>query len=232
MIYLGSRNRIAKYILPILLENIGDRAFVDLFCGGGNLVQHAACKNKIACDINPFVIAFLNKIKDNTDWIPPNNKFFTKEDYLYVKNNKELFPDYFLAHVGYNLSFGGKWFAGWCQNRKGTDYIKKGYNNAVKQAQKIKDITFLCSDYRDFKLPPNSIVYCDIPHKGTTGYDKPFNFEEFYSWCRDNSKDHTIFISEYSMPKDFLCIWEKEIKVQTDVNSDSKQALERLFTLS
>ena len=39
MIYMGSKARIAKDILPIMLKDIGDNYFVDCFCGGGNLIQ-------------------------------------------------------------------------------------------------------------------------------------------------------------------------------------------------
>lgn len=34
MKYMGSKRRIAKYILPIMLDDIGDNYFVDLFTGG------------------------------------------------------------------------------------------------------------------------------------------------------------------------------------------------------
>ena len=35
MIYMGSKNRIAKEILEIMLKDIGDNYFIDAFCGGG-----------------------------------------------------------------------------------------------------------------------------------------------------------------------------------------------------
>lgn len=75
MIYMGSKARIAKDILPIMLKDIGDNYFVDCFCGGGNLIQFANCKNKIASDINPYTIAFLQRIQtEGCDWLPKNNK--------------------------------------------------------------------------------------------------------------------------------------------------------------
>ena len=58
MIYMGSKARIAKDILPIMLEGIDDNWFLDLFTGGGNLIQFATCKKKFASDINPYTIAF------------------------------------------------------------------------------------------------------------------------------------------------------------------------------
>ena len=38
MKYMGSKRRIAKYILPIMLKDrIENQYFYDLFCGGGNV---------------------------------------------------------------------------------------------------------------------------------------------------------------------------------------------------
>lgn len=138
MIYMGSKNRIAKEILEIMLKDIGDNYFIDAFCGGGNLIQHAKCKNKIASDINKYTIAFLNKIKEDTSWIPKTEAEFSKEDYIYMKNNKEEFPDFMLGHVGYNLSFGGKWFGGWRSDTTHKDYVKAGYEHALRQAENFR----------------------------------------------------------------------------------------------
>ena len=97
MIYMGSKNRIAKEILEIMLKDIGDNYFIDAFCGGGNLIQHAWNKNKIASDINKYTIAFLNKIKEDTSWIFKNEAEFTKQDYIHMKNNKGEFEDHVLG---------------------------------------------------------------------------------------------------------------------------------------
>lgn len=42
---------------------------------------------------------------------------------------------------------------------------------------------------------------------------------------------HKVYVSEYSMPEDFTCIWEKDIKMTLDVKSNSTIAREKLFTL-
>ena len=235
MIYMGSKNRIAKEILEIMLKDIGDNYFIDAFCGGGNLIQHATCKNKIASDTNKYTIAFLNKIKDDTTWIPTSEADFSKVDYIYMKNNKEKFSDFILGHVGYNLSFGGKWFGGWRFDTNHKDYVKAGYEHALRQAEKIKDITFINISYDKLKIPIGSVVYCDIPYNNTTKYDavsKNFDYEKFYKWCRNLKQSGVkVFVSEYNMPDDFVCVWEKEISMKLDVKSNSNKAVEKLFTL-
>ena len=90
--------------------------------------------------------------------------------------------------------------------------------------------------YKDFKLPKASecVIYCDIPYKGTRGYHHDgekleFDYEAFYNWVREKSKDgYKIYISEYQMPSDF-----KEILI-IDTNSrlndkSPKKVKEKLF---
>ena len=65
--------------------------------------------------------------------------------------------------------------------------------------------------YQELKLPKadECVIYCDIPYKGTQGYthdgeELEFDYEAFYNWVRDKSKDgYKIYISEYQMPSDF-----------------------------
>ena len=47
MIYMGSKSRIAKDILKVMQSDI-DRTgcFIDMFCGGGNLLQLLQAKEK------------------------------------------------------------------------------------------------------------------------------------------------------------------------------------------
>lgn len=236
MKYMGSKRRIAKDLLNIMLQDIGDRYFVDCFTGGGNLIQFATCKNKIASDINPYSIAFLKRIqKEGCDWLPKNNKEFTEEDYKYMKAHKEEFDNAILGFVGYTLSFGSMWFHCWARNKKGRDYVTEAYNSACQQAEKIKDIKFVCCSYDELDIPENSVIYCDIPYRNSYKYEaikEKFDYEKFYKWCKDmTNKGHKVFISEYNMPSDFKCVWEKEHKVQINKDSNNIKSVERLYTL-
>ena len=42
---------------------------------------------------------------------------------------------------------------------------------------------------------------------------------------------HQVFVSEYSMPEDFKCVWQKEIVSSLTQDTGSKKAVEKLFTL-
>ena len=236
MKYMGSKRRIAKDILKVMLEDIGDNYFVDCFCGGGNLIMYANCKNKIASDINPYVIQFFKRLqKEGTSWLPKNNEEFTKDDYNYMNKNKKWFCKSILGYVGYAISFGGKWFSGWCSDSCGKrDYVAESYRNACKQLELIKDVKFICSPYDKLDIPENSIIYADPPYKNTTKYDAvdEFDHEKFYNWCRlMKSKGYKIYVSEYNMPDDFKCIWEKDLKITVAKDSNNKVAVEKLWTL-
>lgn len=56
-------------------------------------------------------------------------------------------------------------------------------------------------------IRPDSVIYCDIPYKGTKGYKNGlFSHDNFYDWCRVQTEP--VFISEYDMPSDFVCVGE------------------------
>ena len=66
-------------------------------------------------------------------------------------------------------------------------------------------------DYREFQIPPHSVVYCDIPYIGTDDYQPDglnrFDYESFYAWCREQREP--LFVSSYSLPyEEFVCVAE------------------------
>lgn len=203
---------------------------------GANLIQHATCKNKIASDINPYVIAFFKRLQEEgTDWLPKSRDEFTKEDYKYMQAHKEEFDMALLGHVGYNLSYGGKWFGGFRADKVGKrDYIAEAYRGACKQLELIGDVKFFCRSYDEWEIPENAVVYCNIPYKDMTRYNAVNNFDHgrFYSWCREQaSRGVKVYVSEYNMPADFKVVWEQEIRQQIKKNDNSTLVTERLFTL-
>ena len=74
----------------------------------------------------------------------------------------------------------------------------------------------------------NSLIYCDPPYQGTTGYKTgAFNHEEFFEWCRQmKSKGNIVFVSEYNAPDDFELVWQGEILGSF---KKERKAVEKLF---
>ena len=75
-------------------------------------------------------------------------------------------------------------------------------------------------------------MYCDIPYKGTGKYEAvgDFDHEAFYNWCRARTSEGVkVYVSEYSMPEDFKCVWQKDIRVQIKKDDNSTKVTEKLF---
>lgn len=228
MKYMGSKNRIAKEIIPIMMADRQDRPWVEPFVGGGNLIDKVSGE-RIGSDNNPFVIDALKAIRDNVAELPKNNSEFTETDYKNLSASDYRFKSY----AGFAFSYGGRWMGGWCRDAKGgRDYVKEAHNNALKQSPRLKDVNLIHSNYYDLVIPENSLIYCDPPYQNTTDYKSKFNHDEFYEWCRLKATEgHVIFVSEYNAPDDFQCVWQKEICSSLTQNTGSKRAVEKLFRL-
>lgn len=93
-------------------------------------------------------------------------------------------------------------------------------------------IEFYNTDYQAVPIPDNSVIYCDIPYKGTEAYCRhkktEFDYEKFYDWAY--SQTHPIFISEYFMPEDrFKCIAEIKRTDTFSASNNSKKVAEKIF---
>jgi len=237
MIYLGSKRRIAKYIIPIILKDrCLDQWYVEPFCGGCNLISLVPTGiGKIANDINVPLISLLTAIKDG--WVPPD--FVSEDEYQAAKTLDDDNP--LKGFIGFGCSFASKWFGGYARNVKiGTPNAERvrnyGYGSKLallKQAPLLSGITFTSGNYYDVDIPPRSVVYCDPPYLNTTGYKVKFNHPEFYDWCElQHNNGHKVFISEYDMPSDrFTKLWERQIVTNVTSRNAVKRPTECLFSV-
>lgn len=230
---MGSKNRIAKDILPIILkERKENQWYLEPFVGGANIIDKIK-GNRIGNDNNEYLIELLIKLQQG--WKPP---FITKVDYINIRNHKTIFPKYLVGWVGIGCSYSGKWFGGYAgeiTTKIGTirNYQKEAINNVLKQ--NLQGIKFISMDYRKIEIPKNSIIYCDPPYANTTKYKTDFNHNEFWGWCDELAKNgHNVFVSEYKAPKNWKCIWNKKVKSSLSSNGKiggNKNSVEKLFTI-
>lgn len=89
------------------------------------------------------------------------------------------------------------------------------------------------TDYRNVEIADGSVVYCDIPYRGTNIYAKDRSrgvdanfYDDFYRWCRQQKQ--LVIISEYAMPDDFVCVAEIA-HVSTLCATKVNAVTERLF---
>lgn len=237
MRYLGSKAKIKNEIIPIITKHLnGTNEFVDAFVGGANLIDGVDYKNKVGIDVCKYSVSIWNKIKEEgIDWIP---QAFDEEEYYNVKRDYKdrigKYSDAMIGYVGNCLSYGSKWWGGFAKfnPKKNEDHVKEAYNGIKKQYKKFKwlnETKFICGSYDEYEYKPNSVIYCDPPYQSTIGYESSFDHEKFWNWCREMTKQgHYVYISEYSAPSDFTCIWRKSVK--ETVGKNVNQKVEKLFT--
>ena len=235
--YMGSKNRIAKYILPIILKDRKEgQYFVEPFCGGCNSLDKVA-NPRMGNDSNKYLIALLKELQTQIPFNPPH---IGEKEYKDIQHNKEKYPDWLVGYAGFNLSFAAMFFGGYRRDKAGVrNYENEARQNLLAQQNLLAGIEFSCLDYRSLHIPDGSIVYCDPPYKGTTGYKDKFDHSAFYTWVKEKSKINTVFVSEYNMPDFAECVWEKEVyhilhpcrSSNLDVLSVGKKQTEKLFRI-
>jgi len=90
-------------------------------------------------------------------------------------------------------------------------------------------LTFSSKDYQDVEILPNSVVYCDIPYKGTADYANSFDYKRFFDWAK--TRNFPVFISEYNVDDpDFKLVYtiDKRSMLSSD-KSKCKDKQEKLY---
>ena len=240
MKYVGSKNRLSKELAPIIQSFITDKCngYIEPFVGGANMIDKIKCNNKIGYDIHKQLIALLNYVKDLNNILPLT---ITEDEYKLVSTNRDRYDDWYVGLVGFCATFGAKYFGGYARGYKNDkitlrDIPAEGIRNLEKQRKNLKNIKFINSSFLDIPIHDlkNYVIYCDIPYKSTLKYNtEAFPYNDFYEWCKIVSQNNIVLISEYSMPDDFECIWQKDVKVLIDSNKKENNKnsirMEKLF---
>lgn len=235
MKYMGSKARFAKELLPIILSEREDgQWYVEPFAGGMNMISEVT-GNRIANDNHPYLIKMWEALV--TGWTPQE---YSRDEYYEVKSQMGTLPPHVVGWVGFNCSYSGKWFDGYAgktQTKNGTirDYQEEARKNVLAQVQNLHGVVFTNVSYDAMNIPPNSIIYCDPPYRGTRKYLSTIDHDHFWDWVRNLQKEgHKVFVSEYSAPDDFVCVWQKKTTSSisaNSVNNGTTQSVEKLFTI-
>lgn len=232
MVYMGSKNRIAKELIPIITQDLQpNQWYVEPFVGGCNMIDKIEHPYKLGSDNNKYLIALFKAIQ-NGQKLP---EYITKDEYQEVKANKDNYPDWYVGFVGFICSFRGIFFSSYVRNdvlkKSGRveHYQKEQINNILKQSAKLCDVKLECCSYDALDIPANSVIYCDPPYNDTTAYKTGlFDSDKFWQWCRNKVKEgYKVYVSEYNAPDDFKCVWQKDIN--SNLGTKSKTATEKLF---
>lgn len=230
MKYMGSKARLSAKILEVM--DVSGRDYVEPFTGGMNMIAAVdGANSRHANEINKYVVAMFEALVSG--WVPPH---ITREDYSRLR--MLMGDDHVIGWAGIACSYSGKWFGGYAgvvETKQGVrDYQKEALNNALKQAEKLQGVSFSSCCYRDLEIPDGSLVYCDPPHAGTTGYKDSFDSVSFWRWAKRTSRYCDVYVSEYTAPDfatEILSMPVKSSLSANGVSGGSKASVEKLFKL-
>lgn len=250
MVYMGSKSKISKYILPIINQKIEEEEienFYDCFCGGFNIGAYINCENIYAYDLSPTLIELHKQAQSDFSLIPTDSsrenwdRCYSEYKRMKKKNFKGnpeiLYME--IGAIGWLGGFSGKGFEGGygVKNDK-RNYFEERYRNLKMQSEEegYKKAVFIWDNYKNIVFKPHSIGYCDAPYKNTVSYgiNKNFNYSEYYKWLMETAKTTPLFISEQELPAEIPAkiVWEQEITTGLGVAPKAKKKIsEKLFYL-
>jgi DNA adenine methylase len=174
MKYMGGKSSYAKDIVRIATaERKKNQAWVETMVGGGNVIVQVPQKDgpRVGNDINWRMVALLDGL-GNRGWQPPEHTI-TEEEYNKIKQDPDSYEPELVAFVATGMTFGSVWLSTFARDGEGKrDYCRETRDFALKDAPFLKGVKFYSMRYEEFTplIPPESIVYCDPPYAGTTGY--------------------------------------------------------------
>ena len=248
MKYLGGKQRLGKYISPVLLQIYEFyknhlKGYLEPFCGSLGVLKNMTENNinKIeANDYHPDLIQLWKEVQSGS-FIFPKSIFDDEYKVAILLETKCI------QGVCYGMSFGGRFFGAYSQkylNGKNEDFCKEMVNSLNRIAPKIKNVKFTNKDYLSLK-PKNMLIYCDPPYEKTKfpikyrrdvkKYDI-FDNTKFWETVRNWSKNNIVIVSETDAPSDFVEIWKFEryrSAAQSNktrfANDSSTHKVEKLF---
>ncbi len=244
MQYRGSKARIRKYILPIILEEIKGRSYVEPFVGGAHMVQGVPHNiNRVVNDNNYYLIEMLKAIQSG--WVPPTE--LGREEYYTIRAFQHRYDPWLVGFAGLGCSFGGTYFSGYSKGKNGSGVADIAHRALMKQKPLLEGVTFFSGTYKKTPIPLRSVIYCDPPYRNTvhhgyittsscnksfTGWnggrnnnpnsDKQFNYEELWIWCLTLAlQGHIVFVSELGGPTNPSLEKFFEVVLEIKMNSNS-----------
>lgn len=133
MVYMGSKNRLAKELIPIITADLEEGMwYVEPFVGGCNMIDKVQHPLKLGADSNEYLIALLQYVQ--AGGVLPEH--IDKDEYLRVKANPDGYDKWYTGFCGFIASRNGVFFstyAGICNTKQGErNYLREKRNNLLK----------------------------------------------------------------------------------------------------
>lgn len=169
MKYVGSKNRLAKDLAPIIQSYITEDtvAYIEPFVGGANMIDKIKHHNKIGYDIHEELIELLKYVQNLDNELPQH---ISEEHYVEVKKNRSNYPKWYQGFVGFTSSFSARYFDTYARSMKSDgvtprDMSNEAIRNIEKQRPNLKDVNFINDSFLSINPDEykNCVFYCDPP---------------------------------------------------------------------
>lgn len=229
MRYMGGKHRNAKHILQtVLKDRTPGQLYVEPFVGGCNVIDKVKGE-RLAADSNEKLIEMWKALQ--AGWVPPLN--VSEQMYQEIRTNESDYEPALVAFVAIGCSFAGKWWGGYARDRIGNrNFCDESRRAVLTQVQTLDNVKFVHSEFLNLEIPDGSLVYCDPPYNGATGYKDEFDSRTFWDWCEQLSKNNTVYVSEYNAPANWQTVWSKPVSSSLTPEGSGKRGVEKLFTIT
>ena len=147
MKYMGSKTKVARYIVPIIQDQInrsGFETYLEPFCGGCNIIDKIEAPQRIASDCNKYLIALLQHVQSGGE-LPG---YIEREEYAAVRANRGAYPEWYVGYVGFVASYNGRFFDGGFSGRTQTTGGLRDYqDDDAKTLRPSAKIWRVCFSY-------------------------------------------------------------------------------------
>ena len=234
MPYPGSKAKRSGFLLHVLNAPCFDGwDYVEPFLGMAHVLRRVERKRRYtASDANPLLMCLLRAVQRG-DALPT----VSRERYAQLRRREgEVTVERSVAAFS---TFRGKEWGGYVDRytRRGgrVDDVagaRERYYALLRENAQFARAELACCDYRDHPSPPDAtLVYCDPPYRGVSGYSLPFDHDAFWAtatrWSREGRG--VVLVSEYAAPDDWVCV-ASQPKLRVFSGGDrSAPRVERLF---
>ena len=231
MRYVGGKYRASEKITEAILANTPWRdRYLEPFVGGASVTEKLAphFTDPVVCDFNENVTVLWEAVLRH-GWLP-YPEHVTEDMYREAMNDPEVSP--WRSFVLFGASFGGKWRGGYGRQRGNDQSVSCETARSLRRAREALQgrVTVLpAAPYWEHTPGHGTVVYCDPPYAGTTGYATgDFDHDRFWATMDEwVSAGAHVFVSEKTGPSHWDVVWEKETTIM--LNKGSGTWSDKLF---
>lgn len=231
MQYMGGKAKIARRLVDAILADTSCRdRWLEPFVGGGNVMEYASPQfaQSVGADLHLDLILMWQAV--TAGWTPPD---MSRSRYDELKNSS---PSAERGYAGFGASFGGKWFGGYGVSPRDGEVWRASQRSVSRQGSVFREhgVRFVHGSFNTWEPPAGTVVYCDPPYAGTTGYSTGgFDHDGFYRTLLCWSRTCDVYVSEYGIPAHVPArlVWQREKRNVLERGDNQRTVVECLYRI-